>query len=219
MKCKYKGCSREIPIANIHQHEKGCMYNPDNYNECKQCDKHIHHRNKFCGSSCAATYNNNLARAPKRKKTGKYTNCLNCNEEFYYLPSRSFGKYCSIKCQHEYQRKQVHNTIETEGVEALSKWEPTQRVILKRYLIDKYGAKCMKCGWDEVNKWTGIVPVQIDHIDGNGHNQDLNNIHLLCPSCHSLTEFYGARGHGRKHLQRAQIMTKKDYLESLEEDE
>ena len=217
MKCKYKGCSKETP--NINQHEKGCMYNPSNYNECKQCGKHIHHRNKFCGSSCAAIFNNNIAIAPKREKTGKYTKCLNCNEKFYCLPSQSFGKYCNNKCQQEYQRKQTHNVIETEGVDALSTWEPTQRQILKRYLIDKYGAKCMECGWDKVNKWTNKIPIQIDHIDGDGHNQDLNNIQLLCPSCHSLTEFFGARGHGRKHLQRAQIMTKKDYLESLEENE
>ena len=69
---------------------------------------------------------------------------------------------------------------------------------MKKYLINKYGEKCMICDWDKVNEYTGIIPIQINHIDGNPHNHSLSNVELICPNCHSLTEFFGSRGKGRK---------------------
>jgi len=218
-KCKYKGCNRES--IQIVQHERGCMYAPENYTECIECGKQLvspqTKRNKFCGNSCAATYNNNISRAPKRVKTGDYRDCLNCGKTNYYPPSDLLkgGKYCSIQCQSEYNWKQRVIIIESGGIESISKYEPTQRDILKRYLIWKHGDACMKCGWCEVNKWTGIIPIQIEHIDGNPHNQSLDNLALLCPSCHSLSEFFGARGKGRKGMIRPRMKNKKEYLEEV----
>jgi len=203
-KCKYKGCNRES--IQISQHERGCMYAPENYTECIECGKQLvppqTKRNKFCGSSCAATYNNNLIRAPKRVKTGGYKDCLNCGKTNYYPPSDLLkgGKYCSNVCQKEYEWKERVLIIESRGVEVISDYEPTQRDILKKYLIWKHGEKCMECGWCEINEWTGIIPIQLDHIDGDPHNPSLNNVQLLCGSCHTLTEFYGARGKGRKGI-------------------
>jgi hypothetical protein len=212
--CKW--CERVLLHSNLSTHEKSCMYNLVNYKECLECNTQLTNaENKFCNSSCAATYNNHIT--PKRKRTGKYADCLNCNEEFYYLPSRSFGKYCSCKCQQEYQWKQRVIIIESGGIESISKYEPTQRDILKKYLLRKHGEKCMKCGWAEVNKWTGIIPVQLDHIDGNPHNQSLDNLQLLCGSCHSLTEFYGSRGKGRRGMVRPAMMNVKDYLKEYDE--
>ena len=52
---------------------------------------------------------------------------------------------------------------------------------------------CQKCGWHEVNPYTGIVPLQIHHIDGDCKNNKEENLQLLCPNCHSLTENFGSR--------------------------
>jgi len=69
---------------------------------------------------------------------------------------------------------------------------------IKRYLIKKYGDKCMICGWNEKNVVTGRCPIELEHIDGNSENNNLNNLKLLCPNCHSLTETFKAlnRGNG-----------------------
>jgi 5-methylcytosine-specific restriction endonuclease McrA len=56
----------------------------------------------------------------------------------------------------------------------------------------------MCCGWSEINKWTKKVPIELNHIDGNPENHNIKNLELLCPNCHSLTEFYKRRGKGRK---------------------
>lgn len=119
--------------------------------------------------------------------------CRNCNAA---IPNRNV--YCDNVCQGEYHRKERFRIIETKGVEVITKIENSQRRILKAYLIDRHGNRCMECGWCRINKHTEIVPIQIDHIDGNPHNQKLDNIRLLCPNCHSLTEFFGRRGKGRK---------------------
>jgi len=197
------------------------MYASENYTECIRCGKQLvspqTKRNKFCGSSCAATYNNNISRAPKRVRTGDYRDCLSCGKTNYYRPSDLLkgGKYCSNRCQRDYEWKERVLIIESHGVEVISNYEPTQRGILKKYLIWKHVEECMKCGWSEINEWTGRIPIQLDHIDGDPHNQSLDNVQLLCASCHSLTEFFGSRGKGRKGMIRSQMKNKKEYLEEV----
>lgn len=37
------------------------------------------------------------------------------------------------------------------------------------------------------------IPLELDHIDGNHKNNNLTNLRLLCPNCHSLTPNYCRR--------------------------
>ncbi len=61
---------------------------------------------------------------------------------------------------------------------------------VRRYLIEKYGERCGKCGWREHNPFTSQVPLTVHHIDGNWSNNCEENLILLCPNCHALTENY-----------------------------
>ena len=48
--------------------------------------------------------------------------------------------------------------------------------------------KCECCGLTE---WLGEpINLEIHHIDGNHNNNELENIQLLCPNCHSYTDNY-----------------------------
>ena len=50
------------------------------------------------------------------------------------------------------------------------------------------GRKCENCGLEE---WLGQpINLEIHHIDGNHYNNDLSNLQLLCPNCHSYTDNY-----------------------------
>ena len=71
---------------------------------------------------------------------------------------------------------------------------------VRRYLMEKFNNMCSKCGWGEVNPYTGNIPLEVHHKDGNYTNNDEDNLELLCPNCHSLTETYKAanKGQGRK---------------------
>jgi hypothetical protein len=75
---------------------------------------------------------------------------------------------------------------------------------IRRYLFEKYDSQCAKGGWGEVNSYTGKVPLEIEHIDGNYMNNWGENLLLLCPNCHSLTRTAkGAnRGNGRHERRR-----------------
>lgn len=70
---------------------------------------------------------------------------------------------------------------------------------IKRYLFEKYNNACMKCGWCKRNPYTNLIPLEVEHIDGNYLNNKEDNLYLLCPNCHSLTSTYRAlnKGNGR----------------------
>lgn len=122
------------------------------------------------------------------KGTAKTKICPQCHKPFIKYLTYTNG-YCSNKCkkEHEYQEyiKRWKLGIETGlyGKFALSNY-------IKRYMFEKHNHKCEKCGWGEVNQYTGRIPLQIHHIDGNCTNNNEDNLQLLCPNCHSLTNNY-----------------------------
>jgi predicted nucleic acid-binding Zn ribbon protein len=130
---------------------------------------------------------------PMRNREKKEKQCLNCGSD---IPNRNI--YCNNKCQNEYQRKNIFKLLEENVFDGYTSIDSIHD-ISKKYLIYKYGESCMICGWCVKNKYTGISPIQINHIDGDPHNHSISNIELLCPNCHSLTEFFGRRGKGRKN--------------------
>ena len=53
-------------------------------------------------------------------------------------------------------------------------------------LIALRGRKCENCGIEE---WLGQpINLEVHHIDGDRTNNNLENLQLLCPNCHSYTE-------------------------------
>jgi 5-methylcytosine-specific restriction endonuclease McrA len=69
-------------------------------------------------------------------------------------------------------------------------------------LIEKYGEQCSQCGWACRHAKTGRVPIQVDHVDGDPYNHRPENLRLLCPNCHSLTDTYGGLNSGRGRKER-----------------
>lgn len=68
---------------------------------------------------------------------------------------------------------------------------------LRKYIFDKYNNKCCICGWGERNPYTNTIPLEIDHIDGDYKNNREDNLRLICPNCHSLTENYRGANRGK----------------------
>lgn len=51
--------------------------------------------------------------------------------------------------------------------------------------------KCESCGLTE---WLGQpIPLHLHHKDGDHSNNLLENLELLCPNCHALTDNYGGK--------------------------
>lgn len=111
-------------------------------------------------------------------------NCINCNRE---INKRS--KYCSNKCQKEYQYKKYIDKWKNNRINGM-RGEYQISSYIKTYLFNKYNNKCARCGWGKINKYTNRIPLEIEHIDGNYKNNNEENLILLCPNCHSLTSTY-----------------------------
>lgn len=86
------------------------------------------------------------------------------------------------------------NKFRTPKIKVMNRQQAKELLpIIRTYLFEKYHSKCQICGWDEINPFTGRVPLQIHHIDGDSCNNREENLQLLCPNCHSLTENFGSR--------------------------
>ena len=158
---------------------------------CLNCGKEIEvsirqkKEKKFCSQTCSAEYNNKNRHLKKRIKNDV---CIKCGKKI--TNKWKYGKYCSKECekqakQEEYIKRWKNNEENgTTGRYGIS-------LRIKKYLFDKYNNQCQLCGWNKVNPITGNIPLQIHHIDGNCTNNKEENLQLLCPNCHSLTETFG----------------------------
>lgn len=145
---------------------------------CPNCDAVIpfeKRRNKFCSHSCAASYNN---RGQVRVETVNPVECAHCGA----VKETRQNKYCD-----ECNDNRVYNKI-TKLEDANSDFTR------KRILIEQRGHQCESCGLSE---WFGQeIMLELHHVDGNSDNSEESNLKILCPNCHSQTDFYKGAGKG-----------------------
>lgn len=132
------------------------------------------------------------------------SDCSVCNTKFTHLASRANkAKYCSTKCynksqinkglttyecQHchikfqdskstkrKYCSKQCTNKASKETF--IAKFSTVRKMMLARGMINQ----CARCSF---NKYPLILGVH--HKDRNRKNNDLSNLEVLCPNCHSI---------------------------------
>ena len=76
------------------------------------------------------------------------------------------------------------------------KFPQYQTLKLKKRLIDEniLEDKCCKCGWNGKRKNSKYTTCELHHKDGNSRNHKLENLQILCPNCHSLTDNFRFTG-------------------------
>lgn len=147
---------------------------------------------KYCSKSCSVKVNN----IGRRRHGKEPDNCKSCNKKL----TASKKKYCSSKCNKLFQYSDYIRKWLAGTVTGMKNGGDISRYV-KRYLKEQAGNKCTKCGWNTVNPKSGLVPLHINHIDGDFLNTVPSNVEVLCPNCHSLTPNYGSlneRGKGRR---------------------
>ncbi len=137
---------------------------------------------RFCG----------LAHMAMQRKLRK--RCRYCGLEC----SRPCKIYCNNKCQRQYE---IDKLVE-EGKGGVNS--------CKHYLLKKNGYICSIC---KNTKWMGqIIPLILDHIDGNSDNWDFKNLRLVCGNCDMQLITYKGRNMGKgRYLRRKRYADGKSY--------
>ena len=154
----------------------------DNPYPCEECGtifQKKHSRGKFCSRSCSAKFNNRY-----KSKASRHS-CEGCDSSILL---RFF--YCSPSCKTAHKIRQwLAGEFDATKKHSISKF-------IRDYLIAKSEYKCGKCGYDK-GREDGASILQIHHKDGDWKNSGPENLEVLCPNCHALTENYGARNKGK----------------------
>ena len=57
--------------------------------------------------------------------------------------------------------------------------------------------QCEICDWCQKTN-DGRIPLELDHINGNCHDNRIGNLRVLCPNCHSLQPTHRGRNIKKK---------------------
>lgn len=194
----------------------------ENPKYCKCCGKKLTFKqrmNDFCSHSCSAKVNNleRIHTLETRKKISEtlqkknlndngevkeYTfnkECLNCGKKLSL--KQRHNKFCCHECSAQYYYKtQVEKWLNGENFIRGAHQTPN---FIRKYLMELHDNKCEKCGWGEEHQVTHTIPLEIHHIDGDCTNNTFENLQLLCPNCHSLTENFGSLNKNSKRFHRS----------------
>ncbi len=104
----------------------------------------------------------------------------------------TFKKYCSIFGIQKFRAKREKNKYELQDIlDGKYPNYPTSKI---NYRLIKEGIKERKCECCGNTEWLGQpIVLELHHIDGNRTNNNLSNLQLLCPNCHSLTDNFKSK--------------------------
>lgn len=198
-----KSCGLTFPTRIVIEGKK---VNVSNRVRCVGCKPYVEVRKKrhrFCEKCGKSTANKRFCSKQCAGMSSRVNKpCVICNAP---VTSKSFGsKCCSHACHHaNLQKTYISNWIAGKISGSSKSGNLSARV--RNHLILEADEKCSRCGWNELHKVTGKVPLTINHIDGDAENNSPSNLEVLCPNCHSLTPNYGGlnRGKGRKNRHKA----------------
>lgn len=189
-------------LKNKKRREKIIKETPEENKHCIHCkkilsEKQILRHKKYCSRSCCTNYNRFINSRYLNSLNRKRNKCLNCGKEV----KRNKKKYCCKECSAKYISF-INNKI------ALERGYFTGKRKAKKYLIEKYGRKCMICG---ITEWQGRPIVLIlDHIDGIWYNNKIENLRIICSNCDANLPTYKSKNMGKTEFNRH----KKNYKES-----
>ncbi len=179
----YRRKQAEIVRSNWRKGIYKCLIKEENRN-ClnNQCPNNfivnISDKQKYCSQKCwyIVRKNYRISTCPP---------CISCGK---LVTQKGASKFCSLKCQslskYNFYIERWKNGLEDGLIGIRTK---SVSAHIRRYLSEKFGEECARCGWNKKHPKTLVVPLEINHIDGNSENNKEENLELICPNCHALT--------------------------------
>ena len=120
--------------------------------------------------------------------------CLNCNENL----TRYQVRFCTFKCREEFDYKSNVNKWLLGTLSGFSDSKNHNvKPFVRKYLHERSGGCCEKCGFFGTNPFSKRSILQIHHKDGNSINVTPDNLELLCPNCHAMTNTFMGINRGK----------------------
>lgn len=170
---------------------------------CKCCETPITYENRkndFCNRSCSATFNNQGI----RRHGEAPVECLNCGAKTWN------DKFCSRDCNSDFDWAATKIRLLETGVD-----NSAANRAGKKYLTELHEGKCQNCG---LNEWLGkLMPLVLDHIDGNPYNNLISNLRIICNNCDAISPTFKGRNKGNGRFKRAErYKYEKEHLEGVD---
>lgn len=176
----YNTCMRRgLVLHKFNAKLREKIYNQEP-KKCRFCGLEIEFEKKdndFCSHSCSAKLSN--------ANRAVNNNCKVCGNKI-----SKKRKFCSHKCFSDYRYNECVEKWLSGNLVGFSGKAKRTKEFVRRYIFETRGTACSKCGWDEKHPVDGLPLTQIDHIDGKASNTVPENLRVLCPNCHSMTETY-----------------------------
>jgi len=148
---------------------------------CPKCNETHEKTGTFCSRSCA----NGRKHSPEtRLKISRGTSKATRGKGF------SEAQLTALKKAGEHARAVQAKRLKETPFEKLSWYSVRKRI------IEEQGGACFVC---KLTEWNTLpITLEVDHEDGNKHNNERANLRALCPNCHAQTPTWRrAKSHPR----------------------
>ena len=111
-------------------------------------------------------------------------------KRIYKNPDNHRCQICELDFQSSQQLAGHNRTVHNRLFEDIKSDGARKNVLLR-----ERGHKCEVCG---LNEWCDkMMPIELDHVDGDCTNNSKENLRLICPNCHAQTDTYKGKNVGR----------------------
>lgn len=199
-------CQEEIKSKNVRSKYCGRECDPKRETNCLTCNTELKDQNKFkfCSRSCSAKFNN--VAFPKRKLEGVCSRCPEtCAKGRKYCRKclSNHNIYTSTERPPELRNRGYNTLIVAEWIMGLhdgragKKYKSSLNKAIRSYLLHINNFTCVKCKFNKTHPTDGATILEVNHINGDGTDHRYENLEVICPNCHSLTESYRGRNSGK----------------------
>lgn len=159
-------------------------------NSCEFCQKKIDNKGSLAAHIKCCANNPNRVKHKRSIFAGQKKGCVPWNKD------------------KKFEDKKINHLIQViESGEYKTHSDNNIRRLVRAYLIQKHGHKCMMCG---ITHWQNVtIPLVADHIDGNSRNNELKNFRIICNNCDSILPTYKGKNRGNGRSNRYSELNKK----------
>jgi hypothetical protein len=146
---------------------------------------------RFCSKPCA--------KATHRKFIEERF-CKNCGDSLGAGWKSKNSKYCSSRCQQDFQKKELLQEWLSTG--CLPNYTGGQSgntprgKYMRELLLEEQEDLCAECHQPAVHNNKPLKFI-LDHVDGNSTNNARSNLRLICPNCDSQSDTYKGKNKGK----------------------